>query len=321
MKVAILGMGAYGIALSKIFYKNENDVSIWTKFRDELDSVKLKRENSAVLPGVKIPKEIELTCDMTKCINKADIIVVAIPMNALREVLKELNEVVQKEQVICMVTKGIESQTGKFVFDIASEELENKNICMLSGPSIANEIASSSVVGMSVASLSNYSNLTLKVCLENNEFIISTTDDVVGVQVASSIKNVFAILCGYMNGRKFPDSLKAAVLSKLIADMRSLIVYFGGKEETLFSYAGLGDMLLTCMSNKSRNYTFGTLIGEGATPNVALKNMQVKTVEGLATLEILYKVLQEKNVKIKSIETLYNIVYKGIKVENILKNI
>ena len=106
MKVAILGMGAYGIALSKIFYKNENDVSIWTKFRDELDSVKLKRENSAVLPGVKIPKEIELTCDMTKCINKADIIVVAIPMNALREVLKELNEVVQKEQVICLVTKG-----------------------------------------------------------------------------------------------------------------------------------------------------------------------------------------------------------------------
>ncbi len=232
-----------------------------------------------------------------------------------------MNKFIDDKHAICLVTKGIEENTGKFISQIAEEELSTKNICMLSGPSIAKELANGSKIGMVVASNSNYAKLTVKVCMENEDIIINSIDDIMGVQVASAAKNVFAIFCGILDGKKETDSLRAAVLSKLIVDLKDIIITFGGKEETLFSYAGLGDMLLTCMSDKSRNYTFGKLIGENMTPNKALKEMNAKTVEGLSTLEILYLMLKDKNIKIKSISTLYEIIYKGKNIENILKSI
>lgn len=322
MKIAILGMGAYGIALAKVFYKNDNEVVIWTKFREELESVEILRENRAVLPGVKIPSKIKLSCDMKKSVENADIVVVAIPMNAVREVLKILNEYLDKKQVVCLVTKGIEENTDKFVSEIAQEELSNNsNICMLSGPSIASELANNSQIALNIASLSNFAILTVKVCLENENIIVIPSNDMIGIQVASAVKNIFAIFCGYAEGKEYSDSLKAALLCKLISDMRIIIKYFGGKESTLFEYAGLGDMLLTCMSNKSRNYTFGKFLAKGYKYDKILNEMKVSTVEGVASLNCLYSILQRKNVKVKSINVLYSIVYKGDKVENILKDI
>ena len=323
MKIGVLGMGAYGIALANVFYKNENDVCIWTKFKEELDSVSLIRENAAVLPGVKIPKRIELTDNIEKCVLEKDIIVVAIPMNALRDVLKELANYLDSKQVVCLVTKGIEEKTSKFVFEVAGDELNTKNICMLSGPSIAIELANFSPTGFVVVSKSEFANLTVKVCLENRDLIVNTSQDVIGIEVTSAVKNVFAILCGYVHGseRKYSDSLKAAILSKLVTELDKLIGLFGGEKETFLGYAGLGDMLLTCTSDKSRNYTFGKLIGEGNKKSEAMKLMNVKTVEGLPTLEIIYKMLQEKNYKVNSINVLYDIVYKNKKVDNILKEI
>lgn len=324
MKISILGMGAYGIALGKVFHNNENKVSIWTKFKEELDSVSLVRENVSVLKGVKIPKAIELTDNMSKSVEQADIVVVAIPMNAVRQVLKELSEIIEDKQVVCLVTKGIEEETGKFVSEIAEEELKgHKNICMLSGPSIAQEIAEGASTGFVIASEYEFASLSVKVCLENKNIVVDISKDLMGVQVASAVKNVFAILCGMLEGmdKKCSDSLRAAVLSKLVFDLQKIIIYFGGMEETFVGFAGLGDMLLTCMSNKSRNYTFGKLLGEGKSTNSALKSMNVSTIEGLTTLNILYKILQDKNLKVKSIDTLYNIVYKDKKIDNVLKNI
>lgn len=322
MKIAILGMGAYGIALAKVFYKNENDVVIWTKFKEELESVEIIRENRAVLPGVKIPTKIKLTCNMQKCVENADIIVVAIPMNAVRNVLKDLHEFLDKKQVVCLVTKGIEEGSGEFVSNIAQEELEGtNNICMLSGPSIASELADGSDIGLNVASPSNFAILTVKVCLENENIVVIPLNDMIGIQVASAVKNVFAIFCGYADAKGYSDSLKAALLSKLIKDMRLLIKYFGGNDDTLFEYAGLGDMLLTCMSSKSRNYTFGKMLGSGYKYDNIFKKMNVTTVEGISTLNILHKMLVQKNVKVKSINTLYDIIYNGYEINNILKDI
>ena len=289
MKIAILGMGAYGIALAKVFYKNENDVVIWTKFKEELESVEIIRENRAVLPGVKIPTKIKLTCDMQKCVENADIIVVAIPMNAVRNVLKDLHEFLDKKQVVCLVTKGIEEESGEFVSNIAQEELEGtNNICMLSGPSIASELADGSDIGLNVASPSNFAILTVKVCLENENIVVIPLNDMIGIQVASAVKNVFAIFCGYADAKGYSDSLKAALLSKLIKDMRLLIKYFGGS-----------------------GYKYDNI----------LKKMNVTTVEGISTLNILHKMLVQKNVKVKSINTLYDIIYNGYEINNILKDI
>ncbi len=132
MKIAILGVGAYGIALAKVFFKNDNKVSMWSKFKEETDSILLNRENKRVLPGIKIPKDIEITSDLKACVDRAKIIVLAVPTNAVRDVAKELSLVLKEDQIICLVSKGIEKSTNKLLSEVVYEETKSEKICMLS---------------------------------------------------------------------------------------------------------------------------------------------------------------------------------------------
>ena len=145
--------------------------------------------------------------------------------------------------------------------------------------------------------------------------------DIEGVQIASTAKNIFAILMGMMEGMKKSDSDKAAVMSVLTNDLRVLIEIFGGKYQTVFTFAGIGDLLLTCTSKKSRNYQFGILIGKENNKEEALKIMQTSTIEGIGSLEALKKLLYEKEIKMKSIDFIYDVVYNGGKPEHILSKI
>lgn len=321
MKISILGLGAYGIALASVFNENDNKVSMWSKFKDEVDIVKLKRENINVFPGVKIPKGIEITDDLKNCIDGAKIIVLALPMAGVRAVCKELANFLTEDQVLCLVTKGIEQNTNKFASEVVYEETKNNNICMLSGPSFAIDLINKTETGLVVASDSSIAQISVKVCLENERINVSISKDIMGVQIAAASKNVFAIIMGYLEGKDFCDSTKAAVLSCISNDLRLMIEILGGKSHTIFSYAGLGDLLLTCMSSKSRNFTFGKYLGLGYTVDKALEEMDTRTVEGLYTLEAIYKLLKEKEVVINSIDMLYKIIYENLKVDKVLKYI
>lgn len=321
MKVSILGLGAYGIALAKTFYKNENRVYMWSKFEDEVQSVLLKRENQRLLPNVKIPEEIQISSNLKECIEKSKIIVIAVPSSSVREVAKELSSVISKEQVICIVSKGIESKTNKFMSQVVFEETSSNNICFLSGPSFAKELVEESEQGFVVASNDDLVNLLVKVSLENENIVISATKDLIGAQIAASIKNVFAILLGICDGQKLSESTRAAILTCIVNDLRKVIELLGGKEQTTFSYAGIGDLLLTSMSDKSRNYTLGKYIGEGLNLKEALEKMESKTVEGVVTLKAVHSLLKKKEINIKSITLIYEMLYGNVKERSILRNI
>lgn len=321
MKIAVLGLGAYGIALAKVLYKNENKVSIWTKFKEEADSVLLKRENSRVLPGVKIPKEIEITSDLSRAVSKAKIIILAVPTSAVREVARELSMLLTDEQIICIVSKGIEKYSNKLLSDVVYEETNSENVCMLTGPSFAIELAKGCDTGFVVASKSQIANMAVKVCLENDKIVVNAISDIIGAQVCSAAKNVFAILVGISDMVNKNDSSRAAILTCVLNDLRIITEILGGKSHTVFSYAGVGDLLLTCMSTKSRNYTLGKYIGQGMELEKALEKMKVTTIEGLYTLEALLKLLEEKQIKIKSLEFLYNTLYRNEDKQNILRYI
>lgn len=320
MKISILGMGAYGIALSKVFFENDNKVSMWTKFKDEADIVKLKRENINLFPGVKIPRQIEITSDLKECIENAKIIVIAVPMNAVRDVCKELSGLITKEQIICIASKGIETGTNKFMSDVVYEETNSENICMLSGPSFAIELVKDNEIGFTVASESSIARTAVKICLESPRITVSLSRDIIGVQVASSVKNVLAIALGMLDGMKKSDSTRASVFTLLANDLRIIIEIFGGKVQTMFTYAGIGDLFLTCLSPKSRNYTFGKYIGQGLSKEEALEKMSTKTVEGLYSLSSLKKMLDKKEIEIKSVNAIYDVVYGNVKVDNFLNN-
>ena len=320
MKVSILGMGAFGIALTKILNKDIK-ISMWTNFEDELKSVELKRENPIVLPEVKIDKKVELTTNIEKCVKNSNIIFIAVPAIAVREVASKLKEYIDKEQIICILTKGIEKSTNMFMVDVIKECIDTDNICVFAGPSFAIEVANRANIGMVIASeKEECRNRVLQVINKENA-CITQTSDVLGVEICSAVKNVFAIICAMLDGMNESDSTRAAVITNLINDFRLIMGVLGGKETTIYSYAGIGDLLLTCTSPKSRNYTFGKFLGQGMNTTEALNNMQVKTVEGLYTLDAIFSILKQKKVVINSINLLYDVVYNGKKVDNLLKEI
>ncbi len=320
MKVSILGMGAFGIALTNII-KKDIKISIWTNFEDELKSVELKRENVVSLPGVKIDKKVELTTDLKKSVKNADVIFMAIPAVALREVSSMLKDYIDETNSVCIVTKGIEKNTNKFMTELVKEELKIENICIFSGPSFAIDMANHENIGMVIASDSEITREKVISVIDEKHINISSISDVRGVEIASSIKNVFAIMCGMMEGMNLSDSTRASVLTTLLNDFRFLMGVLGGKETTVYSYAGIGDLLLTCMSSKSRNYTFGKIIGQGYSKDEAFNRMNVKTVEGLYTLDAIYDILKRKQVSVNSISLLYDVIYSNRKISNLLKEI
>ena len=317
MKISILGTGAYGIALATVLHSNNNKVNMWTKYTEEIDSLLLNRESKRLLPGVIIPESIMISNDLEKSISESNIIVIAVPMNAVREVSKELNKYIKDEQILCIVTKGIEVGTCKRMSEVVHDETGSNNICMLSGPSFAIELASNNELGLVVAS--NDVNLCYSVqeVFENDNITISVTDDIAGVEICSSAKNIFAIIMGMLHEKS--DSTKATMLTILINDLRLVCEVLGGKSNTIFTYAGMGDFLLTCMNIKSRNYTFGTLIAKGYDKEKAFEIMDLTTVEGIYSLNSIYEMLKDRKIEMKSIETLYNIVYNNGQTEDILK--
>lgn len=320
MKVSILGMGAFGIALTKILNKDIK-ISMWTNFEDELKTVELKRENPIVLPEVKIDKKVELTTNLEKCVKNSNIIFIAVPAIAVREVASKLQDYIDKEQIICILTKGIEKSTNMFMVDVIKECIDTDNICVFAGPSFAIEVANRANIGMVIASeKEECRNRVLQVINQENA-CLTQTSDVLGVEICSAVKNVFAIICAMLDGMNEADSTRAAVITNLINDFRLIMGILGGKETTIYSYAGIGDLLLTCTSPKSRNYTFGKFLGQGMNTTEALNNMQVKTVEGLYTLDAIFSILKQKKVVINSINLLYDVVYNGKKVDNLLKEI
>lgn len=320
MKISILGMGAYGIALARVFCENDNKVSIWSKFKDEADIVKLKRENINVFPGIKIPRQIDITSDLKESVENAKIIVIAVPMNAVRDVCKELSNYITKEQVICIASKGIETGTNQLMSEVVFEETKSENICMLSGPSFAIDLVRNNDIGLTVASESSIARTAVKICLENSRITVNLSRDIIGVQVSASVKNVFAIILGMLDGMKKSESTRAKIFTLLADDLRIIIEIYGGKAQTMFTYAGIGDLFLTCLSPKSRNYTFGKYLGQGLSREEALDKMTVKTVEGLYSLSSLKEILEVKEIEIKSINAIYGIVYNNEKIDNFFNN-
>lgn len=317
MKISIIGTGAYGIALAKVLHSNNNQVNMYTKFQEEVDILLLSRESKRLLPGVIIPNDIIISTNLEDNLKESKIIVIAVPMNAVREVSKELVKYIKDEQIVCIVTKGIEVGTGKRMSEVVKEETDSNNICMLSGPSFAVELANNNQLGLVAASKNIDLCYIIKEVFENNNITISVTEDIAGIEICASAKNAFAIIMGMLESKS--DSTKATMLTILLNDLRLICEVLGGKPNSIFTYAGIGDFLLTCMNIKSRNYTFGTLVGKGKTSKEAFEIMGITTVEGIYSLDSIYSMLKDREIDIQSISTLYSILYNDADKEDILK--
>ena len=262
MKVTILGSGAYGIALALMFNKNNCDITIWERFEDKAKDIIKHRENKQVLPGVKIPDNIKITADLEDSIVGSELIVIAIPAGFVDEVTLKIKDIVSKEQHICIASKGIEQDTCLFVDDVVRKYIKSKKIAVISGPSFAVDIAKYVPIGLTIASKCKKTIKVVKKSLENDTLKLRETDDMIGTEICGSIKNVMAIASGMLDGMGLPESTQAMFITESLHDIKELIKALGGEGKTVLSFAGFGDLLLTCTSTKSRNFTFGKIIGE-----------------------------------------------------------
>ncbi len=319
MKVCILGTGAYGIALSLMFYKNKCDITMWTKFKEEKKLLEDKRMNNDLLKGVKLPKEIKFTNDLKDAIEGKDIIVIALPAQYVDDIALEISKYYKKKQHICIATKGIEQDTCLFIDDVISKYIKTKNIAVISGPSFAIDIVSNFPIGLSLGTKSKTTENILKKYLQNDSLKLRVTDDLIGVEICGSIKNVIAIASGILDGLGANESTQAMFITESLHDIKSLIKALGGHPNTILSFSGFGDLLLTCTSTKSRNFTYGRLIGKNTNKSIIDEYINTHTIEGLYTLKSIYKLINKKKVDMPIIDLIYDIIFNNKKPNILLK--
>ena len=316
MKVAILGCGAYGLALASILVKNKADVSMWSYKEEEKDSL-VKSRKSDKLKDYKIPKCINFSTDMKDVISDKDLIVIAVPTFYFESTVIELKKYISKNQPVLIATKGIQQDTCLFLHDVFKKHCKNK-IAVISGPSFAVDIVKEVPIGLSLATKHNSVELLVRECFENKFTKFRRTNDIIGVEVCGSIKNVMAIASGMLEGMNAAPSTKALFLTESMNDIKELLFALGGKKKTILSFAGFGDILMTSTSPSSRNFSFGCLIGKGKSKQVIDNYLKETTVEGMYTLQSIHKLVKKKNVKMSIINLVYDIINGTKEKEEIL---
>ncbi len=308
MKVTILGAGAYGLALATMVNENNHKITIWTKLDSELEELKKYHTNNRVLPDFVLPNNFEYTNNLKEAVDGCDLIIIAVPAGFVDSVSKELKQY-YKNQHICIASKGIEQDTCLFVDAVVKKYINTDRIAVISGPSFAIDIIKRVPIGLSLATKNEETKNIIIDALQNDCLKLRTTDDIVGIEVCGSVKNIIAIASGIIDGMGLPESTQAMFITEALHDMKEIIKALDGNKNTILSFAGFGDLLLTATSIKSRNFRFGKMIGEGNPKELIEQYKNNTTIEGLYTLKSIYKLLDNKKVNIPIINLIYDIIF------------
>lgn len=306
MKIGLFGCGAYAMALSSILSDNNCKITMWTKFDEEANNLSKNRSNYNLIPNYKISNDILITTNIEECINNKDLLIIAIPAAFVNDLALSMKPFI-KDNNILIATKGIEQKTCLFMNEILEKNLNTKNIAAISGPTFAVDIVSKLPCGLSIAGDKNTVNLVKK-ALNNNYIKLKECDGILGIEILGAIKNVFAIGSGILDGMNANESTKSMYLTEALFSLNELLKYLNCSTSSLISYAGVGDLFLTCSSNKSRNFSLGNIIGQNKNKEEIDLYIKNTTVEGYYTLISIYDLLKKKNINIKLINTIYDIV-------------
>lgn len=310
--ITILGCG-FGTALAVMLNENGHKVTAWSKYPQEIETIKRDREHKKLLPGIKIPESIEFTADPS-CVRGADIIIVAIPSKFVRDGISAVKPYVNAKSVILNVGKGLEENTYNRLSQVISEELPQNPVVVMAGPCHAEEVGRG--VPTTVVMASEWENMAgyVQETLINSTFRIYVNDDVIGCEIAPALKNPIALCCGIVEGMGLGDNTLAALMTRGLTEITRLGVAMGARWETFTGLAGVGDLIVTCTSVHSRNHRAGLLIGKGMEVGAAIET--VGTVEGYGCCKIAHQLAKIKGVQIPIIDQLFEVCFNGSSPEN-----
>ena len=320
MKTTIFGSGSWGTAIALLLHNNGYDVTLWSKFEEEVINLKNTRENP-FLKGVVIPKGIHITSDINEAADKTGAAIIAVPSYALRETAQNLSGNLGDECVIICMSKGIEKDTSGLFTSILKETFgESTLIAAVSGPTHAEEVARQIPTACVAASEDISVAMRVQNLLMNEYLRVYTTTDVIGVELGAALKNVIALSAGICIGLGFGDNTLAMLITRGLAEIAELCVKMGGRKETLAGLAGLGDLMVTCMSKYSRNRSAGLLIGKGIQTQEAMKEVGA-VVEGYYAAKAAKELSEKMDVDMPICLETYRVLYENKPPEKALKDL
>lgn len=317
--VSILGSGGWGTAIAVMLANHGHNVVLWSYLNEEKENLEKHRENKPFLPGVIIPENVEFTSHLADCGN-SDIVVMATPSHGVRNTAKNFSQFAKDNTIILNISKGIEEGTYKTLSQVLKEELPNCRIAIMSGPSHAEEVSrnipTTNVVASDDMEVAKY----IQDVFMNSNFRIYTNTDIVGVELGGSLKNVFALCCGILDGMGLGDNTKAALMTRGLVEMTRLGVKLGAKRETFSGLSGMGDLIVTCTSMHSRNRRAGILIGQGKSSEEAQNEVRM-VVEGIRTCRAAKHLADKCGVEMPIINEAYSVLFENAPLKDAVQNL
>jgi len=312
--VAVLGAGNMGTAMAKVIGDNGHTVKLWNHEGDPepLEQIKTTHENKKYLAGVMLPKTVIPEPDLKKAVSKVSAVFFVLPSNFMGALAKRVGPMLAAKTVCVDTSKGLEEKTMELIPNIIKKNLpptSRRFVVSISGPAIAVDMARGGFTAMNVAGENSTATNLVKKIMEGKNVKLFTTNDLVGVEIGGSFKNVYAIILGICDGLKLPLNTKAALLVTALKEIGSLVKKMGGKPETIFDLAGLGDLIATCLSPISRNHRFGECLASGLCRTDALKKIH-QVVEGINAVKIMLALGKKYKIKLPLAETVYRIVWQ-----------
>jgi glycerol-3-phosphate dehydrogenase (NAD(P)+) len=312
MKVSVLGAGSWGTTLAIILFNNGHDVILWEYKKNYAKTLSKLRENKIFLPGIKIPNDIKITHELNDALHEQHVIVLAVPSQFVRSVIKKFPNCDFSDSTFVSVSKGIEKETLLTVDGIIKELIPNitdENISVLSGPSHAEEVSRKIPTAVVAASRSEKTAQLIQSIFMTSYFRVYSSTDIVGVELGGALKNVIAIGAGIIDGAKFGDNTKAAIMTRGISEISRLGVELGADPKTFAGLSGMGDLIVTCMSKHSRNRYVGEQIGSGKKLKDVLKSMEM-VAEGVESCKSVHQLAAKCHVEVPIVNAVYKILFE-----------
>lgn len=319
-KVTVLGAGSWGTALSIVLADNGHDVRLWAHRKEQADEINEKRYNQKYLNNIRIPENITAFHDMEKALNETEAVVFVVPTKAVREVAKKVKDCLKHQVTLIHAAKGIEPGTLKRVSEMLEEELPDhlyNDIVVLSGPSHAEEVSERQPTTVTVSSESLEEAEHAQDLFMNEHFRVYTNPDILGVEIGGALKNIIALGAGISDGLGYGDNAKAALITRGLAEIARLGTKMGANPLTFAGLTGVGDLIVTCTSQHSRNWRAGNMLGKGYTLDEVLDQMGM-VVEGVRTTKAAHQMSEAFEVEMPITTGLYKVLFEDKKPKDVV---
>ncbi|MCP3674786.1 MAG: NAD(P)H-dependent glycerol-3-phosphate dehydrogenase [Gammaproteobacteria bacterium] len=315
MPIAVLGAGSWGTALAMLLARNGNETRLWARSSEHVEQMRAESANEKYLPGISFPENLSVSSSLEATLKSVRDILIVVPSHAFRPLLKQIMPFIRSDSRLISACKGLDPESGDLLINVAADILgDTVPLAVLSGPNFAGELANNLPTATTLASLDKQFFADLVERMKNDRFRVYGSDDLIGVQLGGAIKNVIAVGAGMADGMGFGANARTALITRGLVELTRLGVAMGGKDSTFRGMAGMGDLVLTCTDNQSRNRRFGLAIGKGQDLKQAEAEIG-QVVEAVRNAKEVHHLAKEKAVEVPICDAIYNILYKDVSPE------